>query len=139
MVCSRLRFWPILTTIAFTVVDRMRLNKLQQTAVTALEDIKARDITVLDVRRITSIYDSMIIASAESNRQVKALAHHVRDKLKEAGATIIGVEGEETGDWVLVDCGDIVVHVMQPAVRAYYNLEELWQNPASKQRVQAAA
>ncbi|HEY5307074.1 MAG TPA: ribosome silencing factor [Casimicrobiaceae bacterium] len=117
----------------------MRLNKLQQTAVTALEDIKARDITVLDVRRITSIYDSMIIASAESNRQVKALAHHVRDKLKEAGATIIGVEGEETGDWVLVDCGDIVVHVMQPAVRAYYNLEELWQNPASKQRVQAAA
>jgi len=117
----------------------MRLNKLQQTAVTALEDIKARDIMVLDVRRITSIYDSMIIASAESNRQVKALAHHVRDKLKEAGATIIGVEGEETGDWVLVDCGDIVVHVMQPAVRAYYNLEELWQNPASKQRVQAAA
>ena len=117
----------------------MRLNKLQQTAVSALEDIKARDITVLDVRRITSIYDSMIIASAESNRQVKALAHHVRDKLKEAGATIIGVEGEETGDWVLVDCGDIVVHVMQPAVRAYYNLEELWQNPASKQRVQAAA
>ena len=117
----------------------MRLNKLQQTAVTALEDIKARDITVLDVRTITSIYDSMLIASAESNRQVKALAHHVRDKLKEAGATIIGVEGEETGDWVLVDCGDIVVHVMQPAVRAYYNLEELWQNPASKQRVQAAA
>jgi ribosome-associated protein len=117
----------------------MRLNKLQQTAVTALEDIKARDITVLDVRRITSMYDSMIIASAESNRQVKALAHHVRDKLKEAGAAIIGVEGEETGDWVLVDCGDIVVHVMQPAVRAYYNLEELWQNPASTQRVQAAA
>ena len=72
----------------------MRLNKLQQTAVTALEDIKARDITVLDVRKLTSIYDSMIIASAESNRQVKALAHHVRDKLKEAGATIIGVEGE---------------------------------------------
>jgi ribosome-associated protein len=117
----------------------MRLNKLQQTAVTALEDIKARDITVLDVRRITSIYDSMIIASAESNRQVKALAHHVRDKLKEAGATIIGVEGEETGDWVLVDCGDIVVHVMQPAVRAYYNLEELWQNGASTHRVKAAA
>jgi len=101
--------------------------------------IKARDITVLDVRKITSIYDSMVIATAESNRQVKALAHHVRDKLKEAGATIIGVEGEETGDWVLVDCGDIVVHVMQPAVRAYYNLEELWQNVASTHRVKAAA
>jgi ribosome-associated protein len=117
----------------------MRLNKLQQTAVSALEDIKARDITVLDVRRITSFYDSMIIASAESNRQVKALAHHVRDKLKEAGAKIIGVEGEETGDWVLVDCGDIVVHVMQPAVRAYYNLEELWQDSSPKHRVKVAA
>lgn len=117
----------------------MRLNKLQQTAVSALEDIKARDITVLDVRRITSFYDSMIIASAESNRQVKALARHVRDKLKEAGASIIGVEGEETGDWVLVDCGDVVIHVMQPAIRAYYNLEELWQDPASKQRAKAAA
>jgi ribosome-associated protein len=117
----------------------MRLNKLQQTAVSALEDIKARDITVLDVRRITSFYDSMIIASAESNRQVKALAHHVRDKLKEAGATIQGIEGEATGDWVLVDCGDIVVHVMQPAVRAYYNLEELWQNSPAKSRAKAAA
>ena len=117
----------------------MRLNKLQQTAVSALEDIKARDITVLDVRRITSIYDSMIIASAESNRQVKALAHHVRDKMKEAGATIIGVEGEESGDWVLVDCGDVVVHVMQPAVRAYYNLEELWQSAPAKGRAKVAA
>lgn len=115
----------------------MRLNKLQQTAVTALEDIKARDIKVLDVRRLTSFYDSLIIASAESNRQVKALAHHVRDKLKEAGAEVIGIEGEETGDWVLVDCGDIVVHVMQPAVRSYYNLEELWESAAPR-RAKAA-
>ena len=107
----------------------MRLNKLQKTAVTALEDIKARDITVLDVRKLTSLYDTLIVASAESNRQVKALARHVRDKLKEAGATIIGVEGEESGEWVLVDAGDIVVHVMQPNVRAYYNLEELWTPP----------
>ncbi len=104
----------------------MRLNKLQKTAVTALEDIKARDIAVLDVRKLTSLYDTLIIASADSNRQVRALAHHVRDKLKEAGAYIIGTEGEESGEWVLVDAGDIVVHVMQPAVRAYYNLEELW-------------
>jgi ribosome-associated protein len=107
----------------------MRLNKIQKTAVTALEDIKARDIAVLDVRKLTSLYDTLVVASAESNRQVKALANHVRDKLKEAGATIIGVEGEETGEWVLVDAGDIVVHVMQPAVRAYYNLEELWAPP----------
>ena len=87
----------------------MRLTQLQHSAVTALEDIKARDITVLDVRTLTSLYDTLIIA-----------------KLKQGGATIIGVEGEEAGEWVLIDAGDIVVHVMQPTVRAYYNLEELW-------------
>jgi len=115
----------------------MRLNKLQKTAVTALEDIKARDITVLDVRKLTSLCDTQIIASADSNRQVKALAQHVRDRLKEAGAGIVGVEGEETGEWVLVDAGDIVVHIMQPAIRAYYNLEELWTPPAPKRRPKA--
>lgn len=107
----------------------MRLSKLQKTAVNALEDIKARDIEVLDVRKQTSLCDSLIIASADSNRQVKALADHVRDRLKEAGATIIGVEGEESAEWILVDAGDIVVHIMQPAIRAYYNLEELWAPP----------
>ncbi|MEO8752069.1 MAG: ribosome silencing factor [Casimicrobiaceae bacterium] len=117
----------------------MRLNKLQQTAVSALEDIKARDIKVLDVRKLTSFYDCMIIATAESNRQVKALAHHARDKLKEAGATVVGIEGEETAEWVLVDCGDIVVHVMQPAVRAYYNLEELWESTPAQRRARVAA
>ena len=116
----------------------MRLNKLQQTAVTALEDIKASDIKVLDVRKLTSFYDTLIIASADSNRQAKALAHHVRDRLKEAGATILGVEGEESGEWVLVDCGDIVVHVMQPAVRSYYNLEELWDTSPAQRRAKAA-
>jgi len=110
----------------------MRLNKIQKTAVIALEDIKARDITVLDVRKLTSLCDTMIIASADSNRQVKALANHVRDRLKEGGAAIIGVEGEETGEWVLVDAGDVVVHIMQPSVRAYYNLEELWAPPAKR-------
>src|SRR4030095_8378470 len=107
-------FCAILTSTAFTRIEptrRMRLNKLQQIAVNALEDIKARDIKVLDVRKLTRFYHTLIIVSAESNRQVKALAHHVRDKLKEAGATIIGIEGEESGEWVLVDCGDIVVHV----------------------------
>ena len=112
----------------------MRLNKIQKTAVTALDDIKARDIAILDVRKLTSLYDTMIIASAESNRQVRALAQHVRDRLKDMGATIIGVEGEETGEWVLVDAGDIVVHIMQPAVRAHYNLEELWAAPSTKRR-----
>lgn len=117
----------------------MRLNKIQKTAVTALEDIKARDITVLDVRKLTSLYDTLVVASAESNRQVKALAHHVRDKLKAAGATIVGVEGEESGEWVLVDAGDIVVHIMQPAVRAYYNLEELWTPPTPVRRAKPRA
>ena len=117
----------------------MRLNRQQQTAVNALEDIKARDITVLDVRKLTSLYDTLIIASGESARQVKALAHNVRDKLKAAGAVIVGVEGDETGEWVLVDAGDIVVHVMQPAVRAYYNLEELWSTPAGRARTARAA
>ena len=116
----------------------MRPDKLQQTAISALEDIKARDIRVLDVRKLTSFYDTLIVASADSNRQVKALAGHVRDRMKEAGATIVGVEGAETGEWVLVDCGDIVVHVMQPAVRAYYNLEELWEAPAARKRAKAA-
>lgn len=104
----------------------MPIRKLSKIAVTALEDIKARDITVFDVRKLTNLYDTLVIATAESNRQVKALAHHVRDKLKAAGADIIGVEGEETGDWVLVDAGEIIVHIMQPAVRVHYNLEELW-------------
>jgi ribosome-associated protein len=116
----------------------MRLDKLEKTAVDALEDIKARDITVLNVKKLTSLYDVLIVASADSNRQVKALAQHVRDKLKQAGATIIGVEGEETGEWILVDAGDIVVHIMQPAVRAYYNLEELWSPPTPVRRVKPA-
>jgi len=94
--------------------------------IAALEDIKAHDILAIDVRKITSMFDWIVIASADSARQTKALARHVRDRLKESGATIIGTEGEESGDWILVDAGDIVAHVMQPAVREYYNLEELW-------------
>lgn len=112
----------------------MRLDRLQRIAVDALEDIKARDIKVLDVRKQTSLCDSMIIASADSARQAKALAQHVRDRLKESGATILGVEGEESGEWVLVDAGSLVLHVMQPAVRAYYNLEELWTPPPRTRR-----
>jgi ribosome-associated protein len=116
----------------------MRLNKIVKTAVTALEDIKARDIIVFDVRKLTSLYDTLIIATAESARQVKALAEHVREALKKAGATIVGVEGEQTGEWVLVDGGEVVVHIMQPATRAYYNLEELWAPPAPRRRKVAA-
>jgi ribosome-associated protein len=117
----------------------MRVEKLQQVAVAALEDIKARDIAVFDVRHQTTLYDSMIIASADSNRQVKALANHVREKVKEAGGEVLGVEGEDGGEWVLVDAGDIVVHVMQPAVREYYNLEELWAPPTYRRARASAA
>jgi ribosome-associated protein len=92
----------------------------------ALEDIKAHDIVAIDVRKLTAIFDWIVVASADSPRQTKALSRHVRDRLKENGAHIVGIEGEESGDWVLVDAGDIVTHVMQPAVREYYNLEELW-------------
>jgi ribosome-associated protein len=92
----------------------------------ALDDIKAHDIQAIDVRKVTSIFDWIIVASADSARQTKALARHVRERLREGGSSIVGVEGEETGEWVLVDAGDVVVHVMQPEVRSYYSLEELW-------------
>jgi ribosome-associated protein len=94
--------------------------------ISALEDIKGHDIVAIDVRKLTSMFDWIVVASADSARQTKALARNVRDTLKENGGHIIGTEGEETGDWVLVDAGDIVTHVMQPAVRDYYNIEELW-------------
>ena len=107
--------------------------------VSALEDIKARDIVAIDVRKITSMFDWIVVASADSARQTKALARHVRDKLKEAGCTIIGTEGEEGAEWVLVDTGDIVAHIMQPAVRGYYNLEELWGDGKFDRPVNATA
>jgi ribosome-associated protein len=91
-----------------------------------LDDIKAHDIQAIDVRKVTSIFDWIIVASADSARQTKALARHLRDRLREKGSAIVGVEGEESGDWILVDAGDVVAHVMQPEVRSYYNLEELW-------------
>ena len=94
--------------------------------IAALEDIKAHDIVAIDVRKVTAIFDWIVVASADSGRQTKSLSRHVRDKLKESGSAIVGTEGEDSGEWVLVDAGDIVVHVMQPAVRQYYNLAELW-------------
>ena len=99
---------------------------LSAIVIDALEDIKARDIQLVNVMKITSVFDYIAIASADSTRQTKALANNVIEKVKEAGFHIIGTEGEGTGEWVLVDCGDIVVHIMQPAVREYYKLEELW-------------
>ena len=94
--------------------------------IAALEDIKALDIQAIDVRKLTAIFDWIVVASAQSARQTKALARHVHDELRQAGSVIVGTEGEASGDWILVDAGDVVAHVMQPAVRQYYNLEELW-------------
>ena len=104
----------------------MDIRKLQKIAVDALEDVKAKDIEVLNTSKLSALFDRIIIATGDSNRHVKSLARNVHDKVKEAGGQVIGIEGEESGEWVLVDLGDIVVHVMQPVVRAYYNLEELW-------------
>jgi ribosome-associated protein len=106
----------------------MNPKKMSALVIDALEDIKAKNILVLNVSKLTSLFDYIVIASGDSNRQTKALANNVRDKLKEAGAHVYGSEGEETGEWVLVDLGDIVVHIMQPTVREYYRLEELWRD-----------
>lgn len=104
----------------------MDVATITDIAVAALEEIKGKDITVLDVHHLTSLFDKMIIATGDSTRQVKALADNVREKLKEAGADILGMEGEQASEWVLVDAGSVIVHVMHPTVRQHYNLEELW-------------
>ncbi|QDX81571.1 ribosome silencing factor [Denitratisoma sp. DHT3] len=117
----------------------MDIRKLQKIVVAALEDIKGEDIEVINTARLTSLFERIVIASGNSNRQVKALARNVHDKVKEAGGEVIGVEGEAGGEWVLVDLGDIVVHVMQPAVRSFYNLEELWQAGARRSGARRAA
>ena len=104
----------------------MATKKLTTIVIDALEDIKARDIKLINVSRITSVFDYIAVASADSTRQTKALARHVMDKVREHGGWIYGIEGEQSGEWVLVDCGDIVVHIMQPAMRELYELEELW-------------
>ena len=104
----------------------MDIRKKQRAVIEALEDVKGRDIVIFNVARQTAYFERVVIASGDSNRQVNALATSVQDKLKAIGATVRGVEGRKNGEWVLVDLGDIVVHVMHPAVRSYYNLEELW-------------
>ena len=116
----------------------MRLDKLVKTTVDALEDIKGRDMVVLDVRKMTAFFDKVIVVSGDSARQNKALAGNVQEKAKALGATVHGVEGTDPGEWVLIDLGAVVVHVMQPAIRQHYNLEELWSNAAPVPRRRAA-
>jgi ribosome-associated protein len=102
------------------------LRKLQRVVVDALEDVKAHDIKVFNTSNLSDLFDRVIVASGTSNRQTRALANSVVEKVKKAGGRVAGIEGAESGEWVLVDLGDVVVHVLQPAFRAYYNLEELW-------------
>ena len=104
----------------------MDIRKKQRAVVEALEDVKGRDIVVYNVARLSQIFERVVIASGDSTRQVKALADRVRERLKELGAPAQGIEGGRSAEWMLVDLGDIVVHVMHPTVRSYYNLDELW-------------
>lgn len=100
-----------------------------QAIVAALEDIKAQDISVINTSKHNSLFECMVIASAQSTRQTKALADNVEEQLRLRGEEPLGSEGKDSGEWVLVDYGDVIVHIMQPPVRAYYNLEDLWGVP----------
>lgn len=104
----------------------MDIRVKQRVVVEALEDVKGHDIQVFNTARLPSMFERVVIASGESNRQVKALSDRVQERVRELGARVYGVEGESAGEWVLVDLGDVVVHIMHPTVRTFYNLEEIW-------------
>jgi ribosome-associated protein len=102
------------------------IQKLQRAIVDALEDVKAQDLQVFDTEHLSPLVERVVIASGTSNRQTKALAASVRDKVREAGFGKPRMEGEDNGEWIIVDCGSAVAHIMQPTIRTYYNLEEIW-------------
>ena len=104
----------------------MDIRVKQRVVVEALEDVKGHDIVVFNTARLPSMFERVVIASGDSNRQVKALSDRVQERVRELGARVYGVEGEASGEWVLVDLGDVVVHIMHPTVRDFYNLEEIW-------------
>jgi len=104
----------------------MDLRTKQRVVVEALEDVKGYDIMVFNTARLPSMFERVVIASGTSNTQVRALADRVQERIREQGSRVYGVEGEKGGEWVLVDLGDVVVHIMHPTVREFYNLEEIW-------------
>ena len=112
-----------MTTTAATQKD---IQKLQRVIVDALEDVKAQDIVVFNTEHLSPLFERVIIATGTSNRQTKSLASSVRDKVREAGLPKPRLEGEDNGEWIIVDCGPAVVHIMQQAIRQYYHLEEIW-------------
>ena len=119
----------------------MNAAQLEKIVVAALEDIKGKNIEVINTAKLTPLFERIVVVSGDSNRQVRSLARNVEDKVREAGGEILSTEGEDGGEWVLVDLGDIVVHIMQPAIRSYYNLEELWggKGPERVRKATAAA
>jgi len=117
----------------------MDIRKLQRAIVDGLEDVKAQDIRVFNTEHLSPLFERVIVASGTSNRQTKALASSVRDSVKSRGMAVMRTEGEDNGEWIIVDCGAAVVHVMQPAIRQYYNLEELWGDKAVKMKVGVAS
>ncbi len=104
----------------------MDLRKLQRVVIDALEDVKAQDIRVYDTSKLSELFDRVVIATGSSKRQTRSLAMSVKEAVNTKGGDVISVEGLETGEWVLVDCGDIVVHILQPMLRSYYQLEGMW-------------
>lgn len=119
--------------------DKKNIHKLQRAIVDALEDVKGQNIEVFDTEHITSLFERVIIASGTSNRQTKALAASVRDAVREAGFDKPRIEGEDNGEWIIVDCGAAVAHIMQPTIRQYYHLEELWGDKPIKTKLGALA
>ena len=109
-----------------SALEKKDVQKLQRAIIDGLEDVKGQDIVVFDTEHITSLFERVIIASGTSNRQTKALAASVRDAVRDAGFSKPRIEGEENGEWIIVDCGSAVAHIMQPTIRQYYHLEELW-------------
>src|SRR5262249_26023309 len=119
------RCWTIFGRIISTP-ERMDIRKLQRVVIGALEDVKAQNIKVFNTIGLSDMFDRVVLASGTSNRQTRALAYRVAQQVKEGGGAVVSVEGADAGEWVLVDLGDLVVHVMQPAIRDYYGLEEIW-------------
>ena len=127
------------TTAKSAAVEKKDVQKLQRAIIDGLEDVKGQDIVVFDTEHITSLFERVIIASGTSNRQTKALAASVRDAVREAGFGKPRIEGEDNGEWIIVDCGAAVAHIMQPTIRAYYHLEELWGDKPIKLKLGAPA